>query len=431
VVSEQSAVPVATATTDQAAAPRRAWTVVALLFSLVVVNFADKIVVALAGPDVKHDLHIGDAAFGVAQSSFFWLFAVGSVLGGWLGGKVPARWLLAGVAAVWALSAAPLVGQVGFTALVACRVLLGLAEGPTTALTMYVTHSWFPAERRALPSSVVTAGATVGPLVAAPTLTWIITQHSWHLAFGVLAVVGLLFAGLWLVFGRTGPYRVEAAPDALPERLPLRRIFGSGTMMGILILLFVSYGTTAVKLTWLPLYLEEGLGYSKTTAASIVALIYLGMTVFVVLVGLVSRTMTKRGMSHRASRGVLASCLVLGAALATFGFAALGRGPLQITLLVLSSCLYSAGYGVAFAGVSDVVPSRQRGTVLGIVGAVYSVAGILTPAMMGSLAGHSGTPRAGYDEGFFILGAAMLVGSLIALFLINPERDASRLSEAR
>jgi hypothetical protein len=56
-----------------------------------------------------------------------------------------------------------MVGQVSFTGLVLCRVLLGFAEGPTAAVALQTAHSWFPAHRRAFPTTVVLFGAGLGP----------------------------------------------------------------------------------------------------------------------------------------------------------------------------------------------------------------------------------------------------------------------------
>ncbi|MFJ7420972.1 MFS transporter [Streptomyces uncialis] len=422
----------------RSAGRRRAWTVLALLFGLLLVNFADKVVVGLAGVDMKRDLGIDDEAFGVIQSSFYWLFAVGCVLGGWLGGRIGARWLLAGIAVVWALSLAPMVGQVGFTTVVACRVLLGFAEGPTTALAMQVTHSWFPAHRRALPSSLLVAGATVGPVIAAPALTWVITQYSWHAAFGVLAAVGALMAVLWLIGGREGPEGASAghgegagASIVLPERLPLGRILRTGTLIGMTLLFFVAYANTSVKISWLPLYLREGLGYDAETTGRLVALPYVGAAVAVIVVGVISRSMTKRGLSSRTSRGLLAGSLVLGAGVATLIFPVLDRGAPQMILIVLSSCLNSAGYGIAFTGLADIVPAAQRGTVFGIVTGVYSLGGIIAPMVVGSLVSGGSSVAAGYGDGFLVLGLTMIAGAVAALFLVHPERDAAKLAAAR
>ncbi|MEE4496140.1 MFS transporter [Streptomyces sp. BE230] len=421
-----------------APARRRAWVVLALLVCLMLVNYADKVVVGLAGVGMKEELGLDDARFGVIQSSFFWLFAVGSVLGGWLGGKVRARWLLAGIAAVWALSLAPMAAQVGFTAIVVCRVLLGLAEGPTTALAMQVAHSWFPAHKRAVPSSIVVAGAGIGPLIAAPVLTWVILTHSWHTAFAVVAVVGAVVAGLWLIGGDSGPEATSAGhgrgaahgavAPALPERVPLRRLFSTGTLIGMALLFFVAYANTSVKVSWLPLYLREGLGYDATTAGNLVALPYLGSAIAVILVGVLSSAMTRRGIGSRVTRGILPGAMVVASGVCTIAFSSLDRGALQMALLVLGSCLNSAGYGVAFAGVADVVPAKQRGTVFGIVTGVYSLGGAVAPLLMGKFVDSGQSVALGYGDGFLVLGVVMIIGAAAALMLVDPARDAAKFA---
>ncbi|MFI1978877.1 MFS transporter [Streptomyces wedmorensis] len=415
---------------------RRAWIVLALLVCLMLVNYADKVVVGLAGVGMKEDLGLDDARFGVIQSSFFWLFAVGSVLGGWLGGKVRARWLLAGIAALWALSLAPMAAQVGFTTVVACRVLLGFAEGPTTALAMQVAHSWFPAHRRAVPSSIVVAGAGIGPLIAAPALTWVIVTHSWHAAFGVLAVCGAVVTVLWLVGGDAGPedargghgHGVAEVASVLPERVPLRRLFSTGTLVGMCLLFFVAYANTSVKVSWLPLYLREGLGYDATTAGNLVALPYLGSAVAVIAVGVLSAALTRRGVGSRMTRGVLPGAMVLASGVCTIAFSSLDRGVPQMALLVLGSCLNSAGYGVAFAGLADVVPAKQRGAVFGIVTGIYSLGGVVAPLVVGRLVDGGDSVALGYGDGFLVLGVTMIVGAVAALVLVNPTRDAAKLA---
>ncbi|MER5951881.1 MFS transporter [Streptomyces sp. NPDC001904] len=410
---------------------RRARFVLALLVCLMLVNFADKVVVGLSGVGMKKELGLDSAEFGVVQSAFFWLFAAGSVLGGWLGGRVRARWLLAGIASVWALTLAPMAAQVGFTTIVVCRVLLGFAEGPTVALAMQVAHSWFPAHKRGLPSSLVIAGAGFGPLIAAPALTWVIEAYSWHAAFGVLAVFGAVFAVLWLCCGDTGPEGVSpvaaAGVHALPERVPLRRLFSTGTLVGMVTLFFVAYANTSVAVSWLPLYLREGLGYDAGAASKLVVLPFLGAAAAVIVVGAISGALTRRGVGNRITRGVLPAALVLASGVCTVAFASLDRGVPQMVLLVISACLNSAGYGVAFAGLSDVAPVKQRGAVFGIVTGIYSLGAVIAPLVLGRLVDAGSSTEAGYGKGFVVLGVAMIVGAVVALLLVNPDRDARRL----
>ncbi|MER5437085.1 MFS transporter [Streptomyces sp. NPDC002790] len=438
VVEDHDAPGVVSACTSGAAAPasgRRPWIVLGLLVCLMLVNFADKVVVGLAGMGMKKELGLDSAQFGVIQSAFFWLFAVGAVLGGRLGGKVRARWLLAGIATVWVLSLAPMIAQVGFATIVVCRVVLGFAEGPTVALAMQVAHSWFPPRKRGVPSSIVIAGAGIGPLVAAPGLTWVIETYSWHAAFGVLAAFGAVFVVLWLFGGDSGPEAASPVAGAkvavLPERVPLRRLFSTGTLIGLSLLFFVAYANTSVAVSWLPLYLREGLGYDAGIAGKLVVLPYLGAAAAVILVGVISSVLTRRGVGNRITRGVLPAVLVVVSGICTVAFASLDRGAPQMTLLVIGACLNSAGYGVAFAGLSDVAPVKQRGAVFGIVTGIYSLGAVVAPLVIGRLIDAASSDAAGYANAFLVLGVTMIAGAGAALFLVNPDRDAERLAATR
>lgn len=417
-------------------APRkgRAAFVVALLFCFMLVNYADKVVIGLAGVDLIEELGLTKEQFGLVQSSFFWLLAVGAVLGGLLIGRIKARFLLAGVAVLWALSLAPMMGSVGFGLLIASRVLLGFAEGPATAMATAITHSWYAPDKRAVPTSIVVAGAGVGPLIASPALTWVMLRHDWHAAFTVLFVVGIAWVLAWLFAGGEGPmgtaHSASGAPGTLPSKVPYRRLLGTGTVTGLLVLFFTSYWSIAVKVTWLPLYLREGLGYSAKEAGNLVALPYAAAALFQVLVGVASASLSRRGASSRTARTLFAAVLAGLGGLSTVAFSLLDRGGVQLFLIVIGASLTSAGYGIAFAAVSDVVPARQRGGVMGVIVAVYSLGGVIAPLLLGGLVDSAATPGEGYARGFLVIGVLVVVGAVVSAVLADPERDARRLTDA-
>ncbi|MFC9833754.1 MFS transporter [Rhodococcus sp. NPDC127530] len=414
---------------------RRAWLIVALIFLFLFFNFADKAVVGLAGVEMIKDLGITKQQFGLVQSSFFWLFAVGSILGGLLIGRIPARWLLAGTAMIWVLALVPMIWSTSFTVLVVTRIVLGFAEGPSAAMAMSVTHSWFPENKRALPSSIIVAGTSVGPLVAAPVITAVVVNHSWHMAFAVTAIGGAMWVVLWLCFGREGSEgdahtdrHAEGAEETRAVRLPYRRLLTTGTVLGACVLFFATYTNAAVKVSWLPLYLREGLGYSATTAGNLLTLPYLAGAVMMVLAGTASRMMTRRGVSNRLARGGFAAVLVAVGGLSTIWFSTLDRGVLQIVLVSVGASFVAAANGVAWTAVSDLVPHSQRGPVFGYIVAIYSVGGIIGPLVLGKLVGNAAAvPLDGYSRGFLWLGSLLIVCAVLAFVMIRPERDLASI----
>ncbi|MFC9789705.1 MFS transporter [Rhodococcus sp. NPDC127528] len=408
---------------------RYAWVVVALIFMFMFFNFADKAVVGLAGVEMIHDLGIDKADFGLVQSSFFWLYAVGAILGGLLVTRIPARWLLAATGTIWVLALLPMVWSTSFTVLVVTRVILGLAEGPSGAMAMNVIHSWFPESRRALPSSIIIAGTSIGPVVAAPVITAVVIRYSWHAAFAVTAAAGMVWVVLWLIFGRAGNEPAEASTpsETVVERLPYRRLLLSGTVFGACVLFFATYTNAAIKVTWLPLYLREGLGYDATTAGNLVTLPYLASAFMMISAGLASRLMTKRGVSNRIARSGFAAALVGLGGISTIAFTMVDRGVLQILLISVGASFVGGANGVAWAAVSELVPAAQRGVVYGYITAIYSLGGIIGPLVLGHLVGDAkAAPLDGYSRGFVMLGTLLIVCAVLAFFLLNPDRDLRR-----
>src|ERR1700759_4587590 len=144
----------------------RAWLVVALLFTFMVINFADKAVLGIAAVPIMKELQLGPREFGLVGSSFFLLFAVSSIAAGFLVNRAQTRWVLLAMGLVWALTQFPMLGPVGFGTILACRVALGAGEGPAYPVAFHATYKWFPNELRTLPTAMIAQGGAVGVLVS-------------------------------------------------------------------------------------------------------------------------------------------------------------------------------------------------------------------------------------------------------------------------
>lgn len=411
---------------SRSAPMRRAWIVTGLLVVFMLINHADKSVIAFAGVQIQKDLGLTPQQFGLIQSSFFWLFAAGALAFGWLSSKVNIRWLLAGLMLIWVATMAPLLGTVSFGVLMACRIILGFAEGPAFALANHAVHSWFPPEKRAMPSGFVTAGASIGTLIAAPLLTWIIVRWDWHAAFYILIALGLVWTVAWMALGRSAPGEAEPVTSTVvvdTVDAPYKTILRTGTVVGIALLMFCSYWSTTLKVSWLPVYLEDGLGYDTLTTGRLVMFPYGLAAIGAIAAGWFSNRLIARGVSRRIARGYLSAALIAGAGAAMVGFTMVPQGALQIAFVSLAFSLNTAAYGVAMSAIADVVQSRKRGMVLGGLGAVSSISGMIAPLVLGFSVGRAADKISGYGTGFLISGVLMVVGSAIAVLLVNPERD--------
>ena len=165
------------------------------------VNFADKIVVALAVVPIRKELGLNAEQYGLLASSFFFLFSISAIVVGFIVNRIAARWVLLALSLIWALAQFPMVGSVSLTTFMICRIILGAGEGPAFSVAAHAIYKWFPDEKRTLPTAILSQGSAFGVIIAVPALNWFIVNQTWHHAFGALGVVGLMWvvgvAGAW------------------------------------------------------------------------------------------------------------------------------------------------------------------------------------------------------------------------------------------
>ncbi|WP_298886608.1 MFS transporter [uncultured Bradyrhizobium sp.] len=418
----------ATTAAGSKATPKGAWTVTLLLFCFMVVNFADKIVVGLAGVPIMTDLKLEPAQFGLLGSSFFFLFSISAIVVGFIVNKVATRYVLLTLAVIWALAQFPMVGAVSFTTLLICRIVLGAGEGPAAAVATHAIYKWFPDEKRTLPTAVLTQGSAFGVILAVPALNWVIVNHSWHYAFGALGVVGLIWVCAWLALGQEGPLEDTQALAATEAKIPYVRLLTSRTFLGCVLATFGAYWALSLGLTWFTAFIITGLGYSQQQAGFISIMPWVFGATIVILTGWISQVMMVRGYTTRISRGVLGSVpLVIGGLILAVMPHVSGAG-LQLALLVVGSGLCGAIYVVCPPMLGEFTPASQRGAIIAIYGALYTLSGIIAPYVMGKVIQGAGSVLDGYMTGFTINAVIMIGSGVIGLLLLWPNTEKARLT---
>src|ERR1700757_783546 len=366
--------------------PKGAWKITFLLFLFMLVNFADKIVVGLAGVPIMTELKLQPEQFGFLGSSFFFLFSIAAIVVGFIVNRVATRWVLLVLALIWALAQFPMVGTVGLTMLMICRIILGAGEGPAPSVATHAIYKWFPDEKRTLPTAILSQGSAFGVIVAVPALNWLIVNYSWHYAFGALGVVGLFWVVAWLILGREGPLVPSAVAGSAQEtKIPYFQLLTSRTFIGCVAATFGAYWALSLGLTWFTPFIVQGLGFSPKDAGAISVLPWVFGACIVILTGWVSQVMLARGYTTRGARGVLGSApLVLGGAILAILPHVHGAG-WQIAILLVGTGLSGSIYVVCAPMIGEFTPVSQRGAVIAIYGAIYTLAGIMAPSVMGSV----------------------------------------------
>lgn len=407
--------------------PKGAWRIAFLLFLFMLLNFADKIVVGLAGVPIMTDLKLEPDQFGLLGSSFFFLFSISAIAIGFLANRIAARWVLLTLALIWALAQFPMVSNIGFTTLLICRVILGAGEGPAAAVAAHAIYKWFPDEKRTLPTAVLSQGSAFGIIIAVPALNWLIVNYNWHYAFGALGVAGLIWAVAWLALGQEGPLVPASVAAAEEQRIPYFQLLTSRTFIGCCAASFGAYWALSLGFTWFTPFIVKALGFSQQQAGLISILPWIFGSVVVLMTGWISQVLMARGFSTRGARGVLGTIpLIAGGIILAFIPYVDGARP-QIALLVAGSGLSGSIYVVCAPMISEFTPVSQRSAVISIYGAIYTLAGILAPSVTGNLIQNASGLFEGYMTGFTINAVILVVSGLLGLLLLWPNTERERL----
>lgn len=420
-------------TTSNSYQPGRAWFITVLLALFMLLNFVDKIGIGLVAVPMMQELSLTPSEYGVIAGSFFWLFAISGVLGGFLANRIEAKWMLTVMVTIWSLAQLPIMFSSSVIMIVVSRVLLGIGEGPASPVAFHACYKWFPDAKRNLPISVINMGSGIGLLVAGIGMPLITVTWGWRANFTAMALAGVVWGALWLIFGAEGRVASERPGDsagAALRRIPYAALLRDPTVVGIFIMHFVSYWSLALTLTWMPAYMQKGLGFDGVTSGRLFALtVLIGMPINLSLSAW-SQRLLSRGTSARLGRAVLCSIALLSAGIllcALFFLPLSGLG--KVLLLAVTAGLSPVIYSLGSAMMGSVSPDAQRGSMLAIQNSIASLAGVFAPMAMGSLIEHfSGSAAMGYEVGFALSGGLLIFGCAVGLIWVNPEKSIARLA---
>jgi len=411
----------------------KAWGFTGLLVSLYVVNWADKAVLGLAAQPLAKELGLTASQIGLVGSAFFLTFTIGGFFAGLLNRWMTLKWLLALLAVGWSVAMLPLVLSATFTVLLLSRMLLGFLEGPSSALVHTAVYSWHPREKRGLPSACIAGAASVAKIAIAPALAILMVSQGWRAAFLVLGAAGVVWAIAWLPTWKVGPHgedRGRGSADADEPVAPWSKVLTTPTFLGGALAVMSMYALVSVVLTWLPSYFQLGLGYSQVQAGTMFGFPSIASLVMMFLISGIGDRLLAGGATSRVLRGIVPATGLLVCGIAMTTLPAIATPAVAVAVVSVGYAFGATVFPLFNSAISEVVRPRQVAGTLGIFLAIMSIGGLLAPYVTGVIVDAAASPVEGYARAFQIFGFVAIVGAVIALLTVNPERDKARLLEA-
>jgi len=396
---------------------------------MMLVNFLDKVVLGLVSVPMMRELHLSPTQFGLIGGSLNWLFSISAVLGGLAANRASTKWLLLLMALAWTALQLPMLAAGSIGSIIACRVLLGASEGPASPVAVHALYKWFPDEKRNLPVAVLHQGSALGLLVAGLTIPAITAHWGWRANFLALAALGSLWCVVWLAFGAEGQLtHAEHSGQGAP--VPYGLLLTDRTILGNFVGHFAANWILAMTLTWIPTWLQLGMGYESHVAGRMFALfVAITAPLSLGLAGL-SQRLLSRGVSSRLGRGCFVSLTLIIAGILIASLTWSGFSPMEkFVLLTLGSGMTLVMYSLGPAMLGELTPDSQRGGILALSNGFASLAGLAAPIVTGLLIdGAGGSTAHGFEQACLICGIVMAGCGVLCFFCLDPQHSKRRLS---
>jgi MFS family permease len=400
--------------------------VVAQISVICLINYMDRMTLAIANPAIRHDMGLSLAQMGLLLGAFPLTYALSQLPLGPVIDRLGSRLMLGTGLAVWSLAQ----GLAGLAAsagqLWACRILLGVGEAPTIPSCTKVVRRWFNIRERGKPVGAFTGANHLGQAIAAPVLTGLMLLMGWRWMFALMGIAGIICVAVWFMTYRDPDDAVLseadrahlAEGDTVRNAPPMnfgqwRHLFAFRTSWGMWLGVFCFGYMSGIYAAWVPAYLQIERHLSIGQAGMATAIPFTLAVVGSLFAGWAADALAGRGVTALNSGRIVFVVGLLG--MAFFTVLTAEAGGVVMALVWLSTAMFFSQFSgsCSWVAASAAVPENCVGSFGGIQNCFNYTGGAIAPAVTGIAVQVTGSfvmP--------LVLGAAIaLVGAVIYWFL--------------
>ncbi|MFY0802231.1 MFS transporter [Peribacillus frigoritolerans] len=408
------------------------WAILAFMFFLYVINFADKAIAGYAAVSITEEFGLTPLQWGLVGSSFFWSFVISNIFGSTLSDRFGTRKMITIMAISWTILQFGAFAITNLQLLIAYRILLGIFEGPFFATAIAQLNHWFPAKSRGMATSILNFGGVVGGLVCAPILVYLIETFGWKISFGSLGFVSLLWTILWVWLGKERPdessEEVAKAP-IIKEKENLKTILSSMFSLTFLVTLFAGftvYWYLSWIQVWMPSFLIKAKALSTSEMSYVASLTGLLAGLVTISISIFSDYLFKKNSSYRKSRVLVAGfTFFIGAAL-FYSMTEIHSIAWTIAVLILGKGCLSAVFVMGPHISSSLLPQRTS-LMIGTFAGVSTIAGVVGPIVSGNLVQAAGKDIVqGYDNTILMVVGLSIIAGILLIAFAKPDNEVKK-----
>jgi ACS family glucarate transporter-like MFS transporter len=422
---------------------RTRWMILAILFAVTTINYADRATISIAGPAIKKALGLDAVQMGFVFSAFAWSYVLAQLPGGWLLDRFGSKMTYFFSIFLWSIFTM-LTGAAGFVAggaavilLFALRLLVGAAEAPSFPGNSRITSAWFPSHERGLAAAVFNSAQYFATVLFAPIMGWLVHSYGWQSVFYVMGGLGILMSLIWLKtiyapkqhpsvsaselqYIQEGGALVDldgakaaAAPKQVDTLACIKELLSNRMLLGVYIGQYCITTLTYFFLTWFPVYLVQERHMTILKAGFVASLPAIAGFLGGVIGGWLSDRLAKAGYSLSVSRKVP---IVIGMLLSMSMIACNYIQTDMLVVAVMSLAFFGKGVGaLGWAVVSDTSPKEAGGLSGALFNTFGNTAGITTPIVIGYIVQGTGS----FSGALVFVGANAALAIACYLFIVG------------
>jgi ACS family glucarate transporter-like MFS transporter len=431
---------------------RTRWTILAMLFAITTINYADRATISIAAPGIRKELGLDAVQMGFVFSAFAWSYVAAQLPGGWLldrfGSKITYFFsiFLWSVFTMMTGAAGFVAGGAAVTLLFTLRLLVGAAEAPSFPGNSRIASSWFPTNERGLAAAIFNSAQYFATVLFAPIMGWLVHSYGWHSVFYVMGGLGILMSLVWLktIYGPKEHPGVSAselqyiqeggalvdldgaqqakAPSQVDTLAAIKELLSNRMLLGVYIGQYCITTLTYFFLTWFPVYLVQERHMTILKAGFVASLPAIAGFLGGIVGGWISDRLARAGYSLSVSRK---APIVVGMLMSMSMIACNYIEADTLVVAVMSLAFFGKGVGaLGWAVVSDTSPKEAGGLSGALFNTFGNTAGITTPIAIGYIVQNTGS----FAGALIFVGANAALAIACYLFIVG---DIKRVALTR
>ena len=415
---------------DTSQVPKFRYFILIWLFLIMIVNYMDRVSISIAAPKMIEDLGLTQTDIGLLGAMFSWVYAVFQLPSGYLIDKLGPKRMYYLSLTLWSIATALMAFGKSMAEFLTFRFLLGVGESPNSPNCSKITTEWFPRSERGQAAGIWDSGSKWGPAIAPPLLTAIMLAFGWRAMFVIVGLSGIILAIAFFLYYRSPEesrhlteaeyrYILLGRDDRKPVEkvdLPWLKFFVRPQTWGMMLGFFGSIWVWNIFLTFLPLYLEKGLGITIAMTGLLAALPFVSAGVGEMVGGRITLMLVQRfGFTPMRSKKVtlVTDSILIGIILILTPLVASAAA--AITLLCVALFFVAMLHGQSWALTTDIVPDSHAAR----FGSIMNFGGYFGGALSPILTGYIYDTWHSYAPSFIIAGVISIFGACCYGFLVK------------